>query len=114
MNEKVISYIDSIRDRVVEYRRDFHKYSEVGWTEFRTASIIAKKLSELGFDVSLGKDVIKDEDRMALPAEEGVRGASRINVGRLESGTDRNVIAEDSFMKMEIRGETNKVLDYFK
>ncbi len=70
MKEKVINYIDSIRDQIIECRRDFHKYPEVGWTEFRTASIIAKKLSALGFDVSLGKEVINDEDRMGLPSVE--------------------------------------------
>lgn len=70
MNKKVIKYIDDISEKVIEYRRDFHKYPEVGWTEFRTASIIARKLTELGFEVSLGRDVLKDEDRMGLPTEE--------------------------------------------
>lgn len=70
MKEKVIKHIEDIEKKIISYRRDFHKYPEVGWTEFRTASKIAKRLTELGFDVKLGRDVLKDEDRMGLLSEE--------------------------------------------
>lgn len=70
MDEKVIQLINDIEKKIVSYRRDFHKYPEVGWTEFRTASKIARRLTELGFDVKLGRDVINDGDRMGLPSEE--------------------------------------------
>jgi aminobenzoyl-glutamate utilization protein A len=40
------------------------------------------------------------------------RGMSRINVGRLEAGTDRNVIAEKAFLKIETRGEDTEVDAY--
>lgn len=70
MKEEITKFVEEIEEKIIAYRRDFHKYPEVGWTEFRTASKIARKLTELGFDVKLGKDVIKDEDRMGLPTEE--------------------------------------------
>lgn len=35
----------------VQFRRDFHQHPELGFQEFRTAEIIAKELSFLGFDV---------------------------------------------------------------
>lgn len=42
------------------YRRDFHKHAEAGWTEFRTASIVAERLDELGYDLKIGKEVIEE------------------------------------------------------
>ncbi|MFC2093808.1 amidohydrolase, partial [Bacteroidota bacterium] len=51
-------------------RRDFHQYAESGWTEFRTASLVARRLIDLGYEVMIGKEVMKDEDRMGLPDEE--------------------------------------------
>jgi len=35
-------------------RRDFHKYPELGFTEFRTANIIARELNSLGIEVKTG------------------------------------------------------------
>jgi len=70
VKEKIIQFIDGIEEKIISYRRDFHKYPEIGWTEYRTASKIARRLIELGFEVKLGRDVLKDEDRMGLPPKE--------------------------------------------
>jgi len=40
-----------IEGKIIAYRRDFHKYPELGWTEFRTSSLIARRLAELGYEV---------------------------------------------------------------
>lgn len=89
MKEEITKFIEGIEEKIIAYRRDFHKYPEVGWTEFRTASKIARKLTELGFDVKLGKDVIKDEDRMGLPTEEELE----FHYNRaLEQGADKKFI----------------------
>jgi aminobenzoyl-glutamate utilization protein A len=67
---------DALAKRLVAYRRDFHRYAEVGWTEFRTASLVARRLTELGevwdgtLDVRVGRDVIKPEARMGVPSDE--------------------------------------------
>lgn len=58
---------ENLEDKLISYRRDFHKYAETGWLEFRTASLIAKRLTELGYDVLVGKDVCQSESRMGLP-----------------------------------------------
>jgi aminobenzoyl-glutamate utilization protein A len=41
-------------------------------------------------------------------------GNSRVNVGVLRAGTGRNVIAGEAFMKLELRGETNEVIEYLE
>ncbi|WP_342560361.1 amidohydrolase [Psychrobacillus sp. FSL W7-1457] len=51
------------------WRRNLHQYPEVGWTEFRTASIIANELKNLGFQVQVGREVVS-ENRMGVPSEE--------------------------------------------
>lgn len=62
--------LSQIKNDIITYRRDFHKHPETGWTEIRTASIIAKKLNELGYEIQIGKEVIKPESRMGLPSQE--------------------------------------------
>jgi len=39
-------------------------------------------------------------------------GATRINVGRLIAGSGRNVIADEAFMEIEVRGETTAINEY--
>ncbi len=51
-------------------RRDFHTYAEPGWCEFRTASRIARELTDLGYRVLVGRDVCLEEARMGLPSPE--------------------------------------------
>ncbi|MDF2156807.1 amidohydrolase [Algoriphagus sp. CAU 1675] len=43
---------DAIESQVIEWRRDFHKYPELGNQEFRTAKIIADHLRSLGMEVT--------------------------------------------------------------
>ena len=52
------------------WRRDFHKYAETGWFEVRTASKVARYLTELGYDVLVGRDVCLEEGRMGVPEKE--------------------------------------------
>lgn len=70
MNSQIGRIAAEIEDKIVGYRRDFHRYAEAGWTEFRTASLVARRLTELGFEVEVGRQVVKDEERMGLPAPE--------------------------------------------
>lgn len=55
---------------LIKYRRDFHIYPELGWTEFRTSSIIASVLEELGFEVKVGKEIIDENEVMGRPDQE--------------------------------------------
>jgi amidohydrolase len=41
-----------IESKVIEWRRDFHKYPELGNQEFRTAKIVADHLRSLGMEVT--------------------------------------------------------------
>ena len=57
-----------MESRVIGYRRDLHRYAEAAWTEFRTSSLVARRLVNLGYDVQSGRQVLRDEARMGLPS----------------------------------------------
>ncbi|WP_042479263.1 amidohydrolase [Bacillus ndiopicus] len=62
------SYLDVLS----EWRRDFHRYPEPGWLEFRTTAKIADQLEAWGYTVHVGKDIVVGE-RMGLPSKEDMK-----------------------------------------
>ncbi|MGQ7279074.1 amidohydrolase [Brevibacillus thermoruber] len=69
MEKRVHSIVEELSPTLLKWRRDFHRYAESGWVEFRTASIVASTLQEWGFEVKAGREVIKPEARMGVPSE---------------------------------------------
>ena len=67
--EKIISQAEAIQPELVKIRRDLHKYAESGWFEMRTSSIIARKLTDLGYEVLVGEDVCDRDARMGVADE---------------------------------------------
>jgi amidohydrolase len=45
---------ERMQEQLVAWRRDFHKHPELGYQEHRSASIIAGRLGELGYQVETG------------------------------------------------------------
>ncbi|EKT57140.1 M20 family metallo-hydrolase [Providencia burhodogranariea] len=60
--------VENITGQLQIWRRDFHKYAEAGWFEFRTATLVADELNRLGYQLQLGKEVIDADSRMGLPS----------------------------------------------
>lgn len=54
---------------VIDLRRDFHRYPELGFTEFRTASKVVEVLKVLGFNVLYGEDAIDSNSRRGVPSK---------------------------------------------
>lgn len=67
MKPAIDRILDEIEPQLIADRRDFHKYAEAGWTEFRTSSLIARRLTALGLDVRVGPDVVDADARMGVP-----------------------------------------------
>lgn len=61
---------EEIVTKLVDWRRDFHKHPESGWTEFRTAALVAKHLTELGYEITMGDQATKKECMMGVPSQE--------------------------------------------
>lgn len=65
---KIKELANELKQEIIQLRRDFHRYPEAAWTEFRTAAIVAEKLQELGYEVLCGAEVIDEASMMGVPA----------------------------------------------
>jgi aminobenzoyl-glutamate utilization protein A len=65
--------LKALEGKLIAYRRDFHKHAEVGWGEYRTASVIAQRLEESGYKVKIGREVLDEKSRMGLPDQKTMR-----------------------------------------
>ncbi len=63
--------------RAIGLRRDLHRHPELGLTEFRTASLVAQRLRDLGLGVKLGREVMDSASRVGLPPEAELEHAYR-------------------------------------
>ena len=65
--KRIIQEAKLLQEEAIRLRRDFHKYPECGFCEFRTASKIIEYLKELGFDVKYGADIISKDHILGAP-----------------------------------------------
>ena len=65
--QQIIHLTDNMQEKLIELRRDFHRYAEGGWREIRTSSRIARELQELGYQVLVGEAVCRRDARMGVP-----------------------------------------------
>lgn len=66
--ERIQELAGSLEQTAIKRRRDLHRFAESGWYEMRTSSIIAKVLTDLGYEVLTGREVCDDGSRMGLPS----------------------------------------------
>jgi len=59
-----------LNQELVALRREFHRYPESGWTEFRTTARIIEELEKLGLTVWYGQRIHRKEKMFGLPAPE--------------------------------------------
>lgn len=71
---KIRDISTDIEQKIIDYRRDFHKYAESGWLEIRTASIVADRLEKLGYEVKTGRKIMSDRHMMGLPEQHVLDG----------------------------------------
>ena len=57
-------------ERAIETRKDFHRHPELGFTEFRTASLVARRLTDLGLEVRTGPAAMDPAAKVGVPSEE--------------------------------------------
>ncbi|MDY2947422.1 MAG: M20 family metallo-hydrolase [Mannheimia varigena] len=65
-------------EKLIQWRREFHQFPETGWSEFWTTSKIADYLSEIGFEILLGKQIINPDfvrGRSQAVVEKGIKRA---------------------------------------
>jgi len=63
-------FVAEIEEQLKLWRREFHKFPEASWTEYRTACEVVKNLETMGYEVLWGPSVVSAEARMGLPPQE--------------------------------------------
>ena len=57
----------AFEQELISLRREFHRYPEICWTEFRTTARIIEELEKLGLPVTYGRAVHAEEKMLDLP-----------------------------------------------
>lgn len=60
----------NLDQKLIKWRRDFHQHAESGFLEMRTASVVAAYLSNLGYPLQVGSEVMQADSRMGVPSKE--------------------------------------------
>lgn len=75
MRDAILKQSQALLPEMVTVRRTLHKYPETGWLEFGTASMVIKRLRELGYAVTMGEKAVKKEAMMGVPSPEVLKKA---------------------------------------
>lgn len=59
----------ALEQQLISLRREFHKYPEPGWCEFRTTARIIQELTDAGIPVRWGKELHSGDNMPGLPRE---------------------------------------------
>jgi aminobenzoyl-glutamate utilization protein A len=99
---------DDLGRAIAGWRRDFHRYPELGFLEYRTASLVCAELQRLpGWNLRIGREVMIPEARFNTPAQHEyaearaqaiANGAPSRWVDRFEDGLT-GVVAEWKFSR---------------
>jgi len=65
----LLTQVENLRDEAVTLRRDFHKYAESSWQEYRTTCKIAEYLEGIGLPVFMGTGAIHPDYVVDAPCE---------------------------------------------
>ena len=87
--KKIYAEIDSLEPELIRTRRDFHKYAESAWTEFRTTSKIVQLLRSFGYDVKAGREIVNPARAWAWPGEAEI---ARRMERAVAQGADRELV----------------------
>ena len=78
MYDQITVMAKELYEKSVALRRDLHRHPETGWLEMRTSAVIAGILTNLGYEVLTGRQVVDDRARMGLPSEEARREHTKL------------------------------------
>lgn len=73
--DTIVEEAEQMSGELSACRRDLHKYAETGWFEVRTASKVARRLTDLGYEVLMGREVCLEDARMGVPSKEELERA---------------------------------------
>ena len=72
MQDIFLNTAPEIKKKMRELRREFHRYPETAWTEYRTTWRTAEELERAGFQVYVGEKACRAGSRMGVPEPEAL------------------------------------------
>lgn len=75
MRDAILKKTQDLLPEMIAVRRKLHKFPETGWLEFGAASMVIKRLQELGYAVTMGEKAVKKEAMMGVPSPEVLKMA---------------------------------------
>lgn len=82
--------MSTTKDKLVKTRRDFHKYAESMWKEYRTTSVISKLLMDLDIPITIGKDLSVSGMQFQYPNDTIVKNEQE---RAIKQGADPELVA---------------------
>ena len=95
MRNFILTKSNELLPTMIAVRRKLHKNPETGWLEYGTAALVAKRLQELGYTLTMGEKAVKKENMMGVPSPKVLKqaqeraianGADPALVARMEGG----------------------------
>jgi aminobenzoyl-glutamate utilization protein A len=68
MEKTIREMANALQPELIRLRRDLHRFPEAGWTEFRTAALIANELTTLDYRLKLGERAVTKTDMLGVPS----------------------------------------------
>lgn len=64
-------------NQIQRYRRIFHRYPETGWLTYFATLFLAEHLEQAGYEILVGREIFREEERMDPPTKEQEAEAER-------------------------------------
>jgi aminobenzoyl-glutamate utilization protein A len=84
-------FLKDLTPQLIEWRRTLHALPELGFMEYITTYRLGKELEKMGFNLYIGKEALKEDSRLGVPAEADLEEHERkaFNWGVEESWLDK-------------------------
>lgn len=89
MDYNIWRIVEQYEDKAVQWRREFHKYAETGWREFRTTSRIVEILTANQIPVQYGIEIINTDYTWSYPGNEIPEEIKRA----INQGADEKIVS---------------------
>ena len=90
--ERMIVRSGELQEYMAGIRRNLHRFPETGWLEMRTSALLAKELTQMGYEVITGRALCSEAARMGLPtAKQTQEHLARV----LEYGCEEEFLTQD-------------------
>lgn len=90
LTHNLLQSLQTVSPSLALWRRDFHRFPESAWMEFRTAATILTHLQHLGYTVHMGEQAASPAHRMGVPSATALQKARERAV---DEGADPVLVA---------------------